>query len=315
MARHLITGGAGFIGSHLATRLVEQGHDVVVIDNLSTGKLANLDAISSQIEFVEASITDLEAVKGCCAGVDCIFHQAALASVPRSVANPLASNEHNVTGTLNIFWAAKELGIRRVVYAASSSIYGDTEVLPKHEGMQPKPQSPYAVTKHIAELYGAVFTRIYGLSTIGLRYFNVFGPRQDPQSQYAAVVPLFVTRFLAGNAPLIHGDGLQSRDFTYISNVVDANLAAAWAADKASGLTYNVACGDRITIKDLCYKIRELTGAQVEPEHVETRVGDVRHSQAAVSLAAELLDYTPAIALDEGLRKTVDWYKLNMVKG
>ena len=220
MTHYLVTGGAGFIGSHLTEALVARGDRVTVLDDLSTGHRRNLAAVIDDIDFVEGTITDLATVEKCCQGVDCVFHQAALASVPRSVDDPIASNEANVGGTLNVFWAAHRTGVRRVVYAASSSLYGDTEVLPKVETMQPQPQSPYAVTKRISELYGAVFTRIYGLSTVGLRYFNVYGPRQDPQSQYAAVIPLFITKLLAGEAPTIHGDGEQSRDFTYIGNVV-----------------------------------------------------------------------------------------------
>ena len=309
MAKYLVTGGAGFIGSHLSEALVRQGHEVTVLDNLSTGKLENLADFDDDLHFVEGSITDLATVAECCAGVDCVFHQAALASVPRSVADPVRSNEHNVTGTLNVFWAAHEAKVRRVVYAASSSIYGDTEVLPKHEEMRPRPQSPYAVTKHVAELYGAVFNNLFALSTVGLRYFNVFGARQDPQSQYAAVVPLFITRFMADQSPLIHGDGQQSRDFTYIANVVEANLAAAAAGDEAGGLSFNVACGDRITIEDLCLKIRALVGSDVDPEYGPPRAGDVRHSQADISLAERLMDYRPEIGLDEGLRLTVEWYR------
>jgi len=309
MARYLVTGGAGFIGSHLARGLVESGHDVVVLDNLSTGRRENLDGVLDAIRFVEGSITDPETVAACCEGVDCVFHQAALPSVPRSVADPVASNEHNVTGTLRVFWGAHRQGVRRVVYASSSSVYGNTEELPKHEGMKLRPMSPYAVNKAAGELYGAVFNDLYGLSTVGLRYFNVFGPRQDPNSQYAAVVPKFITAFLAGEAPTIHGDGLQSRDFTYIRNVVEANVAAAAAPDSAGGRAYNVALGGRITVKDLCGKIRRLTGASVEPRHVDGRAGDVRHSQAAVDLAREHLDYVGSVSLDEGLERTVAWYR------
>ncbi|MFO7652440.1 MAG: SDR family oxidoreductase [Candidatus Krumholzibacteriia bacterium] len=307
--RALVTGGAGFIGSHLAEELADRGQDVVVLDNLSTGKRENLAGCADRISFVEGSITDLDTVRRCCEGVDTVYHQAALASVPRSVDDPLLTNEHNVTGSLNVFWAAHQSGVRRVVYAASSSVYGDTEVLPKDEGMTPRPQSPYAITKHVGELYGAVFHRLYGLETIGLRYFNVFGARQDPHSQYAAVVPLFITRFLAGEAPLIHGDGGQSRDFTYILNVVEANLAAAEAPAAACGKTFNIACGERITIADLCDRIRELLGTELKPEHGPPRAGDVRHSQADITLAAELMNYRPSVDLDEGLRRTVAWYR------
>ena len=309
MSRYLGTGGAGFIGSHLSRHLVEAGNEVVVLDNLSTGRRENLDDVLDRLTFVEGSITDLETVERCCEGVDCVFHQAALPSVPRSVADPLASNEHNVGGTLRVFWGAHRQGVRRVVYAASSSVSGDTEDLPKHEGMQPRPMSPYAVNTRGGELYGAVFDDLYGLSTIGLRYFNVFGPRQDPESQYAAVVPKFITAFLEGRAPTIHGDGQQSRDFTYIQNVVEANLAACDAPREAGGRAYNIARGGRFSVKDLCLRIRELVGSDIEPVHSETRAGDVKHSQAAVDLAARELGYQGSVDLDEGLRRTVQWYR------
>ncbi len=309
MAKYLVTGGAGFIGGHLARALVERGHEVVVLDNLSTGRRENVADLEGRLTFVEGSITDLETVEGCCAGVDCVFHQAALPSVPRSVADPLTSDEHNVGGTLRVFWAAHRRGVRRVVYASSSSVYGDTEELPKHESLPPRPMSPYAVNKRVSELYGSVFNDLYGLGTVGLRYFNVFGPRQDPASQYAAVVPKFITAFLEGRAPVIHGDGGQSRDFTFVQNVVEANLAACAAGPRAGGRSYNVALGGRITVKDLCLRIRELVGSAVEPEYDAGRPGDVRHSQASVDLAAEFLDYRGSVDLDEGLRRTVAWYR------
>lgn len=308
MAKYLVTGGAGFIGSHLSRELVRLGHDVVVLDNLSTGKIENIKDLLENIRFVEGSITDLDTVMDCCQGVDCVFHQAALPSVPRSVNDPLTSDEHNIGGTLRVFWGAHQSGVRRVVYAASSSVYGDTKELPKHEGMQPTPMSPYAVNKRVSELYGAVFNNLYGLSTIGLRYFNVFGPRQDPNSQYAAVVPKFITQFLDKEPPTIHGDGLQSRDFTYIDNVVEANIAACSAGGDAGGRSYNVALGGRITVTDLCLKIRDYLGSDIDPIHEETRAGDVRHSQADISLARKFLGYEGNIDLDEGLRRTVQWY-------
>lgn len=311
MSKYLVTGGAGFIGSHLTRELVVRGHEVVVLDNLSTGRKENLADVLDQITLVEGSITDLDTVLECCRGVDCVFHQAALPSVPRSVKDPLMSDEHNVGGTLRVFWGAHQSGVRRVVFAASSSVYGDTEELPKHEGMQPRPMSPYAVNKRVGELYGAVFNNLYGLSTIGLRYFNVFGPRQDPESQYAAVVPKFITRFLDGVPPIIHGDGLQSRDFTFVQNVVEANIAACAARPEAGGRSYNVALGGRITVKDLCLKIRDLVGSTIEPEFDASRPGDVRHSQASIELAREYLGYTGSISLDEGLERTVAWYKEN----
>lgn len=311
MPKYLVTGGAGFIGSHLARHLADAGHEVVVLDNLSTGRISNLDGYLDKLRFVEGSITDMDTVLECCAGVDCVFHQAALPSVPRSVADPLASNLHNVTGTLQVFWGAHQSGVRRVVYAASSSVYGNTVELPKHEGMQPRPMSPYAVNKRVSELYGAVFNDLYGLSTIGLRYFNVFGPRQDPTSQYSAVIPKFITAFLEGQAPTIHGDGGQSRDFTYIDNVVAANVAACAARAEAGGRSYNVALGGRISVLDLCLRIRGLLGSDIEPVHVDSRPGDVRDSQASVELAREYLDYVGRIDLDEGLRRTVEWYRQN----
>jgi len=309
MTKYLVTGGAGFIGSHIAQTLAGQGHAVTVLDNLLTGHEENLADFRDRVDFVRGSITDLDTLRRCCDGVDVIFHQAALASVPRSVADPLASNEHNIDGTLKVFWAARETGVRRVVYAASSSAYGDTEVLPKREDMKADPLSPYAITKFVGELYGKVFTELYGLSTIGLRYFNVFGPRQDPHSQYAAVIPLFITRYLAGEAPVIHGDGGQTRDFTYIRNVVEANLAAAAAPETAGGKVYNIACGERITVGELCERIRAAVGSDIQPRHDEPRAGDVRHSLADISLARELLGWDPAIGLQDGLDATVAWYR------
>jgi nucleoside-diphosphate-sugar epimerase len=308
MAKYLITGGAGFIGSHLAGALLRRGQDVVVLDNLSTGKMGNLRDSLDRLRFVQASVTDLDSVRECCRGVEVVFHQAALASVPRSVADPAASNDANVTGTLNVLMAARDEKVRRVIYAASSSVYGDTEELPKHEGMTPRPQSPYAVSKHVGELYAAVFSRVYGLSTVSLRYFNVFGPRQDPHGQYAAVIPLFISHLLRGKAPTIYGDGEQSRDFTHIQNVVAANLAAAEAKD-LKGEVINIACGARITVNALFRSLRDLIGGKVDPVYVPARTGDVRHSLADVSRATRLLGYRTVVDLARGLRETVEWYR------
>lgn len=308
MKHCLVTGGAGFIGSHLTAALVARGDRVTVLDNLSTGKLANLAAVRDGITFVEGSITDPETARRCCEGVDVVFHQAALASVPRSVDDPLTSHLHNVDGTLNLLVAARDAGVKRLVYAASSSAYGDSPSLPKREDMRYDPMSPYAVQKYVGELYLAVFARLYGLSCVGLRYFNVFGPRQDPQSQYAAVVPIFITRLLAGEAPVINGDGTFSRDFTYIDNVVHANLCAAEAPDPG-GRTVNVACGDRFSLNELYALIQRHAGSDLPAIHGPARAGDVPHSQADISLAREVIGYEPQVDFATGLARTVAWYR------
>ncbi|MDO9171495.1 MAG: SDR family oxidoreductase [bacterium] len=304
----LVTGGAGFIGSHLAAALVARGDKVTVLDNLSTGKLANLAAVRDAITFVEGSITDPETARRCCQGVDVVFHEAALASVPRSVDDPVTSHLHNVDGTLNMLVAARDAGVKRLVYAASSSAYGDSPSLPKREDMPYDPMSPYAVQKYVGELYLSVFAKLYGLSCVGLRYFNVFGPRQDPQSQYAAVVPIFITRLLAGEAPVINGDGTFSRDFTYIDNVVHANLCAADAPDPG-GRTVNVACGDRFSLNELYALIQRHAGSDLPAVHGPARAGDVPHSQADISLAREVIGYVPQIDFATGLARTVAWYR------
>ncbi len=304
----LVTGGAGFIGSHLAAALVARGDKVTVLDNLSTGKLANLAAVRDAITFVEGSITDPETARRCCRGVDVVFHEAALASVPRSVDDPVTSHLHNVDGTLNMLVAARDAGVKRLVYAASSSAYGDSPSLPKREDMPYDPMSPYAVQKYVGELYLSVFAKLYGLSCVGLRYFNVFGPRQDPQSQYAAVVPIFITRLLAGEAPVINGDGTFSRDFTYIDNVVHANLCAADAPDPG-GRTVNVACGDRFSLNELYALIQRHAGSDLPAIYGPARAGDVPHSQADISLAHEVIGYEPQIDFATGLARTVAWYR------
>jgi UDP-glucose 4-epimerase len=307
---YLVTGGAGFIGSHICTALVARGERVRVIDNLLTGKRANLAHLSGKIEFIEASITDETAIRQAVENVSVVFHQAAIPSVPRSVREPRLNHEANVNGTFNVLMAARDAGVRRVVYAASSSAYGDTETLPKVETMLPAPLSPYAAAKLVGEYYCQVFTRVYGLETVALRYFNVFGPRQDPTSPYSGVISKFVTVLLDGAAPTIFGDGEQSRDFTYIDNVVDANLRAAEAPD-AAGEVINVAIGERITLNELLAQLQQIIGTNLTPNYAEMRAGDVRHSLADITKAQKLLGYKPLVGLSEGLRQTVAWYQEN----
>jgi len=308
---YLVTGGAGFIGSHIVERLVREGQKVRVIDNLSTGEKKNIEPFLEKIEFVEGDIRDLEPLREAMGGVDYVLHQAAVSSVPRSVKDPLTSNSVNVEGTLNILVAARDAGVKRVIYASSSSVYGDTPVLPKHEDMKQEPRSPYAVSKLGGELYCQAFYHVYGLETIALRYFNVFGPRQDPKSQYAAVVPKFITALLHGEPPTIFGDGEQSRDFTYIENVVEANLLAAKASGVA-GEVFNIACGERITINKLARMLAEIIGVNIEPEHTPPRSGDVLHSLADISKAKRLLGYEVKVSTPKGLEQTVKWYKSHL---
>ncbi|HET6277699.1 MAG TPA: SDR family oxidoreductase [Candidatus Polarisedimenticolia bacterium] len=314
--RYLVTGGAGFIGSHIVETLIRSGESVVVLDDFSTGKRENLDEVrrataphGSQPQVIEGDIRDPGTVRRAMAGVTHVLHQAALGSVPRSVADPSESHDVNATGTLNLLVAARDEGVRRFVYASSSSIYGDSEVLPKVESMAPAPLSPYAVNKLAAELYCGVFHRLYGLETVSLRYFNIFGPRQDPNSQYAAVVPKFITAALQGKAPIIYGDGLQSRDFTYIDNAVQANLKACEAPAEALGRAYNIACGSRATLLDVIEVLGDLCGSDLEPRHEESRPGDVKHSMAGIDLAKRHLGYEPGTGLREGLRRTIDWFR------
>jgi UDP-glucose 4-epimerase len=309
----VVTGGAGFIGSHVVERLLAEhpAATVRVFDNFSTGAMGNLafatDA-GERLEIVRGDIRDLAAVERVVQGAAVVFHQAAMRSVPRSVADPLGANENNVTGTLHVFEAARRAGVRRVVYASSSSVYGDRPELPKREDQPPAPISPYAVSKAAGEQYAAVWTRLYGVETVGLRYFNVFGPRQDPASEYAAVIPRFILWALRG-APLeVHGDGRQSRDFTYIDNVVDANLLAA-RSPKASGEAFNVGCGDRVSLLDIVAQLEKMLGRGLERRHTPARAGDVPHTLADVGKAQRLLGYVPAVDFDEGLRRTVDYFK------
>ena len=308
MSNHyLVTGGAGFIGSHLVERLVRDGHRVRVLDNFATGKKENLAPFLEDIDLRVADLRDPEAVGGACEGVDYIFHQGALGSVPRSVAAPITTHDCNTTGTLNILVAARDRGVKRIVYASSSSVYGDTPTLPKHEGMIPSPRSPYALSKLSAEQYCQVFTRVYGLETVSLRYFNVFGPRQDPMSQYAAVIPKFITALLEDRAPTINGDGCQTRDFTYIANNVEANMLAMHAP-QASGEAINIACGERYSLLELYQELCRLMGKNIEPVFGPTRSGDVRDSQAAIDQAHKLLGYQPLETFHGGLEKTVQWF-------
>lgn len=303
-AKYLITGGAGLIGSHIAEALLGQGETVRILDNLATGRLANLHVLKGRAQLIQGDLRDLETVRAATEGIEVVFHQGALASVPRSIADPVASLETNVNGTQNVLLAARDAGVRRVVYASSSSVYGDTPTLPKSEDMPPNPMSPYAVHKLTGEMLCRVFTRIYGLETVALRYFNVFGPRQDPNSQYAAVIPRFLTALLEGRRPLVFGDGEQTRDFTYIANVVQANLLAATASE-AVGRAMNIGCGAQTSLNAVLRIAGELLGVAVEADYREARAGDVRHSLADIGLAEHLLGYQPAVNFREGLVRTL----------
>jgi nucleoside-diphosphate-sugar epimerase len=302
--RILVTGGGGFIGSHLVDRLLRAGHRVRVLDNFSTGRLSNLDGVAGDVEIVEGDIQSYERASHAARGCELVFHQAALPSVPRSVQDPLTSTASNVTGTINVLLAARDAGVRRVIYASSSSVYGANPELPKHEGMAALPISPYAVAKLAGEGYCRAFGEVYGLETVAIRYFNVFGPRQDPRSQYAAVVPNFIAALLCNESPTIHGDGEQSRDFTYVENVVEANMLAVEAPDVA-GRVYNVACGEQVTLNQLFSELAELVVSECEPIHGPPRTGDVRHSLADISAARRELGYQPSVSLREGLERTV----------
>lgn len=310
MANYLITGIAGFIGSALARALLAQGDKVRGIDNLSTGKQSNLSEILGQIDFREADLLDLEAVIKACSGIDYVLHEAAIPSVPRSVKDPLESNRANVDATVNLLVAARNAKVKRVVYAASSSAYGDTPTLPKREDMIPNPISPYAVAKLAGEYYLAAFWRCYGLETVSLRYFNVFGPRQDPTSPYSGVLAKFITQMLSGEQPTIFGDGTQSRDFTFVDNVVNANLLACKApAESAAGRVFNVATGTRIDLNQTFALLKRLTSYSGTLAYASDRAGDVKHSLADLSLAKKHLGYNPTVDFEEGLRRTIQWYR------
>jgi nucleoside-diphosphate-sugar epimerase len=305
---YLVTGGAGFIGSNIVEELLRRGEKVRVLDNLATGKRENLEGFTDRIEFLEGDIRNYHIVREAVEGVDVILHQAALPSVPRSVRDPITSNQVNVDGTLNILHAAKEAKVKRVVSASSSSVYGDTPTLPKHEGMTPKPLSPYAVSKLAGETYSRVFHGMYGLETIALRYFNVFGPRQDPSSQYSAVIPKFIRAMLQDRAPVIYGDGTQSRDFTYVANVVEANIRAATAACE-TGITMNCACHGQVTLLELVEALNAILGKNIQPEFSKDRPGDIKHSFADIELMKKALGFTPPIDFRTGLQLTCQFYR------
>jgi UDP-glucose 4-epimerase len=308
MAVYLVTGGAGFIGSNIVEELLTKGARVRVIDNFATGKRENLGPFKSRIDFREVDICDLESLKAAVRGADFVLHQAAIPSVPKSVLDPITSHNADLTGTLHVLWAAKEAGVKRVVYAASSSAYGDSPQLPKQEDLPSKAISPYGLMKYVGEEYCRLFTQLYGVETVSLRYFNVFGPRQDPSSQYSGVLSRFITAMLAGKRPVIHGDGEQSRDFTYVSNVVQGNLLACHAPN-AAGQMYNLACGRSINLNEVVGLLNQILGTNLKPVYEAPRVGDIRHSLAEISRAAHDLNYSPAIQFEEGLRMTVEWYR------
>ncbi len=307
MPFYLVTGGAGFIGSNIVTHLVARGDQVRVLDNFSTGRRENLAAVAERIEVVEGDIRSYHLVQQAVAGVDFVLHQAALPSVPRSVRDPITSNEVNVLGTLNLLQAAREAGVRRLVYASSSSIYGSNAALPKHEAMCPAPLSPYAISKLAGEQYCRVFWQLYGFETVCLRYFNVFGPQQDPTSQYSAVIPRFITALLENRPLTVYGDGSQSRDFTYVANVVQCNLLAC-AAPQAPGQVFNVACGQRFSLLELVDHLAQITGRSPQVQYAAGRPGEVPHSLAAIERARDVLGYQPEFDFDKGLAETVNWY-------
>jgi nucleoside-diphosphate-sugar epimerase len=310
MALYLITGIGGFIGSSLARALLARGQSVRGIDNFVTGRRENIAEILDRIDFHESSILDLDAVRKACREVDYVLHQAAIPSVPKSVLDPVGSNRVNIDGTVNVLVAARDAKVRRVIYAASSSVYGDTPTLPKHESMTPDPISPYAVAKLAGEHYMVSFYRCYQLETVCLRYFNVFGPWQDPSSQYSGVLAKFITQMLGGQQPTIYGDGEQSRDFTYIDNVVEANLLACGASrDNAAGKIFNIATGERITLNETFKILQRLTGFAGSAKHAGERGGDIKHSLADISKAEMLLGYRPHVRFEEGLKRTVEWYR------
>jgi nucleoside-diphosphate-sugar epimerase len=306
--RYLVTGGAGFIGSNMVDELVRRGHEVAVLDNLSAGNEANLAGVRNKIDFREGSITDLAAVQSACRGMDYVIHLAARTSVPQSVKDPLETNHVNIDGTLNVLVAARDAKVRRIVYAASSAAYGESPTQPKRETMPSEPISPYGVTKYVGELYAQVFGRVYGLENASVRFFNVFGPRQDPTSQYSGVLSRFMLAVIEGQPPVVYGDGEQSRDFTYIENIVDETLRAC-EAKGASGLMFNGGTGARITLNQVLKLLEKITGKKIQAKYDPPRTGDIRDSQADLSLARKVLGYEPRVQFEEGLGRTWDWYK------
>jgi nucleoside-diphosphate-sugar epimerase len=310
MAKYLITGVAGFIGCSIARELLQRGEEVRGVDNFATGRRENIADILDKIDFRESDLLDASAMRQACEGVDFVFHEAAIPSVPKSIADPQGSNRANVDGTVNVLIAARDSKVKRVIYAASSSAYGDQPTLPKHEAMPSDPISPYAVAKYSGELYMKSFYRCYGLETVALRYFNVFGPRQDPGSPYSAVLAKFITLMLEGKQPTINGDGEQSRDFTFIDNVVQANLKACVApAERAAGRMFNIACGQRITLNETYNLLQKMIGSSGKPLYAPGRAGDIKHSLAEISAAREALGYKPQVDFEEGLRRTIEFYK------
>ena len=312
MEKFLVTGGAGFIGSNICKRLVLEGCFVRVLDNLLTGKKSNLAEVSDKIEFVEADMGDSQIAQSVMKDIDVVLHQGALPSVPLSVDNPAATHRHCVDATFTLLLAARDAGVKRFVYAASSSAYGDTPTLPKVEAMPTDPLSPYAAAKLAGEYYCSVFSKVFGLETISLRYFNVFGPHQDPTSQYAAAIPAFVTAILKDEPPTVYGDGEQSRDFTYIDNVVHANLLAA-RAEQTAGEVLNIACGEAITVNAIIDMINKIVGKNVQPIYADSRPGDVKHSLADITKAQNLISFNPVISFNEGLQKAIEWYRDNLL--
>lgn len=307
MKRYLVTGGAGFIGSHIAEELVERGHKVRIVDNFLTGKRENIASFLDKIELIEGDIRDFSLCKRASDGVDFVLHQAALPSVPRSIEDPLMTNEINVKGTLNLLLASRDAGVKKFVFASSSSVYGDDPSLPKKEGEEGAPLSPYAISKLVGEMYCQVFSQIYSLSTVCLRYFNIFGPRQDPYSQYSAVIPNFINKMVKEESPTIFGDGEQSRDFTYVANVVEANKLAVEAKD-VSGEILNIACGERTTVNSLVIEINQILKKDIKAIYDKLRPGDVMHSYADISEAENVLKYKPLVSFSEGLKRTIQKY-------